>query len=68
MLRLTELKLPLDHSPEALRAAVVARLGVKDGDIEALTIARRGYDARKKSAILLVYSVDVTFRRRLKPS
>jgi uncharacterized protein len=62
MLRLTELKLPLDHPPEALRAAVVARLGVRDDEIEALTIARRGYDARKRSAILLVYSVDVALK------
>jgi uncharacterized protein len=59
MLRITELKLPLDHPPEALRAAVVARLGVNDTEIESLSVARRGYDARKKSAILLVYSVDV---------
>jgi uncharacterized FAD-dependent dehydrogenase len=55
MLRLTELKLPLDHSAEALRAAVLARLGVADAR---LSIFRRGYDARRRGAIQLVYTVD----------
>src|SRR3954452_3495524 len=62
MLRITELKLPLDHAPEALRAAVIARLGVDDSDLIDFTIARRANDARKKSAILLVYSVDAQVR------
>jgi len=58
MLRLTELKLPLGHPPEALRAAVLERLGVPDEALESFTVARRAHDARKKSAILMVYSVD----------
>ncbi len=62
MLRLRELKLPLDHAPEALHAAAAKRLGVSETDISELTIARRGWDARKRSAILLVYTVDVTLR------
>jgi uncharacterized FAD-dependent dehydrogenase len=59
MLRLTELKLPLGHPSEALRVAVLERLGVADADLLDLRIARRAHDARKKSAILMVYSVDV---------
>lgn len=62
MLRLTELKLPLDHSPEALREAVVARLNIPPTDLLNVTIARRGYDARRRSAISLVYAVDVELR------
>ena len=62
MLRLTELKLPLGHPPEALRAAIRDRLGVADGEIVDFAIARRANDARRKSAILMVYSVDVTLR------
>jgi uncharacterized protein len=58
MLRLTELKLPLDHPPEALEAAVLARLGATPGQLLSHRVARRGYDARKRSAILLVYSID----------
>ena len=62
MLRLTELKLPLDHDPDALRAAVLARLQIPPADLIALTVARRGYDARRRSAISLVYAVDVAVR------
>ena len=58
MLRITELRLPLDHAESALRAAIVSRLGVKDADLEAFTVFKRGYDARKKTAIQLVYTVD----------
>jgi uncharacterized FAD-dependent dehydrogenase len=62
MLRLAEIKLPLDHAPDALRAAVVARLGIAADDLISLTVARRGYDARRRSAISLVYAVDVVLR------
>ncbi|MFC7288684.1 NAD(P)/FAD-dependent oxidoreductase [Herminiimonas glaciei] len=59
MLRLTDVQLPLDHQEEDLKAAVLARLGVAADDLIAFTIFRRGYDARKKSAITLVYTLDV---------
>ena len=60
MLRLTELKLPLDHPSDALPAAILERLGVKAAALLDYAIVRRAHDARKKSAIALVYSVDVT--------
>jgi len=62
MLRLTELKLPLGHPPEALPAAIAERLGVEPADIVSWSVWRRGNDARRKSAILMVYSVDVVVR------
>ncbi|HTK34287.1 MAG TPA: NAD(P)/FAD-dependent oxidoreductase [Caulobacteraceae bacterium] len=62
MLRLSELKLPLGHAPEALAAAVCERLGIAPEDLIDLAVARRANDARKRSAILMVYSVDVTVR------
>ncbi len=58
MLRITELRLPLDHAEPALRAAVLARLGIADAALTACTIFRRAYDARKKSAIQLSYTID----------
>ncbi|MEO8299218.1 MAG: hypothetical protein ABI574_15565, partial [Burkholderiales bacterium] len=60
MLRITELRLPLDHAPDALRPAVLARLGVGDAALTALSVFKRSYDARKKSAIVLIYTVDCT--------
>ncbi|MBW8363331.1 MAG: NAD(P)/FAD-dependent oxidoreductase [Rhizobium sp.] len=59
MLRLTELKLPLDHPPEALRAAIVKRLELANDELVGFSIFKRSYDARKKHALLLVYTVDV---------
>src|SRR5574343_658090 len=58
MLRITELKLPLDHPVDALRPAICARLGIDDKALRDFTIFRRGYDARKKSAITLIYTLD----------
>lgn len=62
MLRLTELRLPLDHAEDALRPAVLHRLGIADADLLSLHVFRRAYDARKKSAILLIYTVDCEVR------
>jgi uncharacterized FAD-dependent dehydrogenase len=62
MLRLIELKLPLDHAPEALPAAICERLGIAPDELISYTIARRANDARRKSAILMVYSVDVALK------
>jgi len=58
MLRITELRLPLDHAEDALRPAVVARLGVRDADLASFKVFRRSYDARKKTAIVLIYTID----------
>ena len=60
MLRVTDLKLPLGHPPEALAEAIRARLSLRGDDKLDFTIARRANDARRKSAILMVYSVDVS--------
>jgi uncharacterized FAD-dependent dehydrogenase len=62
MIRVTQLTLPLDHTPDALRDAVLARLGIPPGDLVGLAIARRGYDARRRSAISLVYAADAEVR------
>jgi uncharacterized FAD-dependent dehydrogenase len=59
MLRITELRLPLEHAEGALRAAVLARLGLADEQLRELTVFRRAWDARKKSAVVLSYTVDI---------
>ncbi len=59
MLRLSDLALPLDHSPEALLPAIAARLGVEPAGVLRHQLVRRGNDARKRGAIKLVYSFDV---------
>lgn len=59
MIRLNEIKLPLDHKEGALEAAIVKKLGINAEDIHSFTVFRRGYDARKKSNILLIYTLDI---------
>ncbi len=58
-IRVHEIKLPLDHAPEALRRAVCERLNVRDEELLALVVFRRGFDARKRSDIQFIYTVDV---------
>ncbi|MBI5660201.1 MAG: NAD(P)/FAD-dependent oxidoreductase [Nitrosomonadales bacterium] len=59
MLRLTEIKLPLDHSEDDLKAAVLKRLGIAADELIGYTLFRRGFDARKPSAILFIYTLDI---------
>ncbi len=58
MIRITQLKLPLDHPEEALHKAVLTKLRIQPEQLRDFTIFRRGYDARKKDRILLIYTID----------
>jgi uncharacterized protein len=59
MLRLNEVKLPLDHTEDDLRAAILARLFIAPDALRRYAICRRAVDARKRSAIHLIYTLDV---------
>ena len=58
MIRVTELRLPLDHPEADLRAALLRRLGVSDAALRSFNVFKRSHDARKKTAIVLIYTVD----------
>jgi uncharacterized FAD-dependent dehydrogenase len=63
MLRITELKLPLDHADEELRPALVQRLGIDSDELLDFTLFKRSYDARKKSTELqFIYTIDFQVR------
>jgi uncharacterized FAD-dependent dehydrogenase len=53
MLRIQELKLPLDHAEPALRQAILKRLALSDQALASFTVFKRAYDARKRSDILM---------------
>jgi uncharacterized FAD-dependent dehydrogenase len=59
VLRLSELKLPLDHSEADLEAAVCRRLRLDPHQLLGLRLVKRSVDARKPQAIALVYSLDL---------
>ena len=63
MIRITELPLPLDYTPEALRQAIVKRLKIRDVDLISHTLFKRSYDARKKNTgILFICIVDASVK------
>ena len=63
MIRITELPLPLEHTPAALRQAILKRLSIAEAELLDFTLFKRSHDARKKnSGILFVCIVDVTVR------
>lgn len=66
MLRLTDIKLPIDHPDSALQEAILHRLGVEVGELVRFAVFKRSPDARKKHAIQLIYSVDVEVRDEAK--
>lgn len=59
MIRLTELRLPLDHEEGALLEAITAKLGIPAEQVLSFSMFRRGYDARKKTNIQLIYTLDI---------
>ena len=66
MIRITEIKLPLEHKPSDIIAAVIKKLGINATDLVEYTIFKRGIDARKANAILLAYTLDVTVKGETK--
>jgi uncharacterized FAD-dependent dehydrogenase len=58
MIRLTELKLPLDHAEGALPALVARTLGIPATALGAVQVHKRSFDARK-AELLQVYIVDI---------
>ncbi|HEV7617596.1 MAG TPA: NAD(P)/FAD-dependent oxidoreductase [Burkholderiaceae bacterium] len=59
MLRLTDVQLPLDHPEADIGKAILALLGITENDLVGYSIFRRSYDARKKTAVMLIYALDV---------
>ena len=57
-LRITDLRLPLGHADAALRAAIVSRLGIDDAALTGVTVFKRSFDARKRTSIQLIYTLD----------
>ncbi|OEB84742.1 hypothetical protein BBM86_05325 [Vibrio parahaemolyticus] len=59
MIRINEIKLPLDHEEGALLDAITKKLGIPAEKVISFNVFRRGYDARKKTNIHLIYTLDI---------
>ena len=62
MIRITELRLAIDHAPEALEAAIVRFLKITPKDLISYEVFKRSYDARKNVALAFIYTVDVSVK------
>ena len=62
MLRLTDIKLPLDHGASALKAAILKKLKLPADALLDFQVFKRAHDARNKQAITYIYTVDVTLK------
>ena len=59
MLRLTNIKLDLNHKPEELTQAILLKLDINEEQLISFEVFKRGYDARKKNVITLIYTLDI---------
>ena len=59
MLEITQLVLPISHTAEMLRLAVLQALGISETELLSMEVRQRAIDARKKSAVSFVYTLEV---------
>ncbi len=62
MIRLNQVKLPLDHSETALQQYVLEKLAISAEQLVDIHIFKRGYDARQRNVVILIYTLDVTLK------
>jgi len=62
MIRITELRLAVDHAPSELEDAILKRLAISAKDLLAMNIFKRSYDARKNTALSFIYTIDVAVK------
>ncbi|MDN4503610.1 NAD(P)/FAD-dependent oxidoreductase [Alteromonadaceae bacterium BrNp21-10] len=59
MLRLTDIKLPLNHDEQAIELAILSKLNINQSQLVSYDMFKRGYDARNNRDIQLIYTLDI---------
>ena len=62
MIRITELRLPVNHAPEELEVAILKRLSLSSKDLIEFTVFKRSHDARKNTALSFIYTIDLSIK------
>ena len=62
MIRINEIKLSLDSTPEDLTGAICSILRLNESEITQYKIVKKSVDARKKSNVFFTYCVNVSVR------
>ena len=60
MIRITELRLPVNHSEAELDDAILKRLDICAKDLVSYTVFKRSHDARKNVDLAFIYTIDVS--------
>lgn len=68
MIRIQQVKLPIEHTEEDLLIKAAESLKVKKEEIKTLTVFRKSIDARKKDEIMFIYALDVELYNDIKIS
>lgn len=63
MIRMNQLKLPVEHKPEDLKKKAAKALRISPEQVEKLEIRRRSLDGRKKPELFYSYTVDIKTAR-----
>ena len=63
MIRITQLKLPIEHHKKEIRKKAAKMLHIPENQIEEIQIVRQSLDARRKNELLFVYTVDLRVKR-----
>ena len=62
MIRLHNVKIPLDYTKKTLAQAACKKLGCTQGQLACCEISKKSVDARKKNDVCFVVSLDVTLK------
>ena len=62
MVRLTNLKVPLDYTEEALKTILLKKLKLNPSDLISFSVTRRSIDARDKQDVHFVLSLDLSLK------
>lgn len=63
MIRITQLKMEIHHSREALLAKISRTLGIRPEAVMEFQIVKQSIDARKKPELYFIYTVDVKTKK-----
>ena len=62
MIRIHNVKVPLDYSPKLLSSAAAKKIGVAPSQIVSCEVVKKSIDARKKNDVCYVVSIDVQLK------
>lgn len=62
MIRINEIKLPLDYDESTLRREAAKQLRIDASKLESVTLTKRSVDARRKDNVMFTAAVDVTLK------